>query len=509
MNRLEELLADFADGLLTESERQELELLVASDEDAALALGHSIRIESALRRTRLTISVVDEVLKTVRADQQRRLKEGVLERVRSLPATPHRSASRLLDRLWQFSRAWRTTLAAATVVLLVTLVLFWRDQDMGPGDLQVVQAVDLQFYRHFRWRTAAVGDTLSSHCRLRTSRIGNARLQFLTEASSVDLGPLTRACLNKANSSKGWTVDQGRIEVQAAHQTAGHPLRIATRQGVAEVVGTTFSLSARTSTSWLRVDEGSVRLTRSSDSQSVLVAAGNFAAVGGDSSPVTAMQIKDILRLPISLDLRRATSDGDGFWSAEGNQIRQSKVSTVPMTNAIWGTPESPGSAFIIPAQATESFEITCDVQLEKSIHEVRSNWIWPKTFGVRFYLGRYDLQMNVENGVAAGLGQISFGCGSPRKSDPPVKFDGTITHPLSALGSGPVHFRCQLWRSADGHCRALGRVWSGAREPVEWMISGGFTLNEPLNQVGMQTISCAARFESYCLSLVETNTIP
>ncbi len=500
-------MSNAVDGLLTDAERLELERLLDADPEALEKWRQLIRIEAGLRSARVRFPFAVTVPQAIRAEHERRVAQGVLQQIRSLPDTSvSRSSSWLaLCEHWFRPIRRRTVWATGFVAIAILSTLIWLGSDNHPRDLAVEQARNLEVRRGWWWRSVKAGEQLSSRWSLRTGPLGSARLQILSDSTTVVLEEQTKADFIENSLAKQWSIKQGRIQVHAAHQVPGHPIVVRTPHGHAEVVGTTFSLSARPTTSWLRVDDGAVQWSSLGDNRSLLVPAGQFVAAGHGPIGLLMAADPEMLRIPFTLDLQRSFQDGDGAWNTDGSALVQTKVSHVPMTNAIWGTPASPGSAYVIEARTPESIEIRCDVEVQRTIHDEVARWIWPQNFGLRFYLGRYDFQLNAEGGGVAGTALLKFGGGSPKASDSPVVIHGQTHSSLPAAGVGLHHFRLQLWRQPDGHCRALGKVWTGSGEPNEWQINAEFNRSESLTQVGMQTVSCAARFSQFQTFLIES----
>ncbi len=506
MNRLDELIANAADGLLTETERLELETLLVADPGQAEKWAELLKIEAGLRSTRVRFLFSETVPQAIRAEREQRMAQDVLRQIRlhPVPVTNPRAAWYVtFANGFRLSRPAFAFLSGALAVLLASGLL-WFNWEKPEPDMVVEQAKNLEVRRGWWWRSVYAGEQMNSRRSLRTGTGGSARLRFLSDSTSVDLDEQTQANLAEHSSGKKWSIGRGRLQVHAAHQPPGHPLRLRTTQGQAEVVGTTFSLSARPTTSWLRVDEGSVRWANAADDKPLLVTTGHFVAAGHGPIELLSVTDPETLRIPFALDPRRSFHDGDGAWNTDGSALVQSKVSHVPMTNAIWGTPESPGSAYIIEARTPESIEIRCDIEVQRTIRDEVARWIWPQNFGLRFYLGRYDFQLNAEGGAVGETALLKFGGSSPDISDAPFVIHGQTHAPLTVAGVGFYHFRLQLWRQPNGHCRTLGKVWTGSAEPNEWPIHAEFDRYEPLTQVGMQTVSCAARFSRFNLFLIE-----
>ena len=115
------------------------------------------------------------------------------------------------------------------------------------------------------------------------------------------------------------TLSRGTLSAQVKPQPAGRPMLVRTPSAVAEVVGTTFDLTARSEDTLLKVSEGLVKLKRLADGSQVEVPAHRsaLASLHADSAlaaattpePLTNWSF-DFTTTPPPRDWRGAAADG-------------------------------------------------------------------------------------------------------------------------------------------------------------------------------------------------------
>jgi len=135
-----------------------------------------------------------------------------------------------------------------------------------------------------------------------------------------------------------WTGDGGRVDfdlrvgAELAGGPAGKPMLIYTRSAMLEVVGTRFEVEAELAATTLNVSEGSVRVKRFSDGNTVDVPAGHRVIAAADREmlpePVPNSVIRWKSQLQIGLDA------GRGKWSP-GTENQDSRLATIPYTSPL------------------------------------------------------------------------------------------------------------------------------------------------------------------------------
>jgi ferric-dicitrate binding protein FerR (iron transport regulator) len=172
---------------------------------------------------------------------------------------------------------WKLGLIAAAAVLIgmAGILLVTRE---GPARVAVVEKVEGKVTRQEGDRAVAVtlGEPLPEGASLKTGSPGTAVLRY-EDGSRVELRPETHVRELGTTGGKRLFLARGTLRVDAAQQPPQSPMVVRTAEGEARVVGTRFTLLARTGSTRLEVERGVVRLTRQSDHKTVDVTGGQFA----------------------------------------------------------------------------------------------------------------------------------------------------------------------------------------------------------------------------------------
>ena len=163
--------------------------------------------------------------------------------------------------------AWRWALGAAAVVAVVVAGIAFNNayrDGLLPGQHSVraaVESVDGSLYAGSgaEMRVIPVGYAIRNGDEVRTAK-GSKAVVRLLDGSLVEMGE--RADLSVTRAWKGTTIrlDGGQVIVQAAKQTAGQHLYVATDDGLVSVKGTIFSVNHGLKGSRVAVIEGVVRV---------------------------------------------------------------------------------------------------------------------------------------------------------------------------------------------------------------------------------------------------------
>jgi ferric-dicitrate binding protein FerR (iron transport regulator) len=258
---LERLFNDLADGLLSD--------------DAEAQLATVLRSDAAARR---------------RYRQFMALHAGLMwdYAAAAMPAEENAGAqTQRARRSW-----WRSVTAiAAAVVLIGALAALWLPRRAGHSAIvaqlsSATGAVSWSDGSSGQRAGLAAGVELAAGTLFVESETGSAQLRFrdgtvVTLAGEAELG------FSDAGQ-KRLTLRRGALTAKVQRQPANRPLVIRTATAEVEVLGTEFSLSADRATTGLSVENGSVRMRRLTDGQSV--------EVGGKQSAVASLDGKGALR---------------------------------------------------------------------------------------------------------------------------------------------------------------------------------------------------------------------
>ncbi len=161
------------------------------------------------------------------------------------------------------SGAWLWGMGAAAVAVLIVATLAFS-AGLFPGQSSIraaVQSVDGALYTGSggKIRLIRAGYEVRNGDEIRTAK-GSRAVVRLLDGSLVEMGE--RSDLSVSREWRGTTIhlDGGQVIVQAAKQSSGHRLYVATDDGLVSVKGTIFSVNHGTKGSRVAVIEGVVRV---------------------------------------------------------------------------------------------------------------------------------------------------------------------------------------------------------------------------------------------------------
>lgn len=126
-------------------------------------------------------------------------------------------------------------------------------------------------------RTAlAAGQALGAGDGLETGP-GGAVLLIYPDGTRLEIDPGSEARDFRLSEGKSLLLKRGTLRAEVARQPAGHPMAFLTPHGEATVLGTTLRIVVDSEKTRLEVEEGKVRLKRSSDGKTVDVGGGHYA----------------------------------------------------------------------------------------------------------------------------------------------------------------------------------------------------------------------------------------
>ncbi len=305
-------------------------------------------------------------------------REGALagERYASsrLPTTQRRQACRRI-LVWRKLPLWTTVsgTVAAMMVLAVLLALYKDAQRPGEQALELVLlngAVSVLSgqERH----VASRSEVLAPGCTLVTGAMSSARLRY-ADGTVLDLTANARLDIIESTTAEGaqkaLRLHAGSVHAEVAHQPAGRPLRIATADAEAVVLGTRLILDTKTSDTRLSVEKGLVRLVRNSDRMSVEVPAGKRVV----AEETGALIVQDSPTPPPPVErstapVRDGTGSGligDYFTGIDLGESNKVLTRIDPTVNFDWGLESAPVS--VLPS---EFYSVRWHGQLEARFSE-------------------------------------------------------------------------------------------------------------------------------------------
>lgn len=172
---------------------------------------------------------------------------------------------------------------AASVTLLASSAWLWFDSHESPV-LTLVDSSGTVVWNHGGEMRVNVseGEKLAAGTLETLGEAASAQLQF-ADGTIISLTGESELSFSEENQ-KLLVLRKGSLSAQVKPQPLGHPMIVRTPSAEAEIVGTTFNLSARPDDTLLKVDEGLVKLKRLADGSSIDVPAQSSAVASLNSS---------------------------------------------------------------------------------------------------------------------------------------------------------------------------------------------------------------------------------
>jgi len=383
------LIEKHLEGSLPPEETDRLLRLVADDPTVA----------HLLARETLRAEMLSQVLQHEEARSAADVPRGLdTTAIRAAAAARRRRASsrRRLSRRQRKARAWLRygvlPLAAAAAFLAAVHFYNLHQIRMVQEGLcaEIIEVRgEVQVIRGGSPAPAKRGSLVRPGDKLRTETDEGVTLKYRKEPTTLevkagsDLSLLINA--SRKDSSKRYRLDHGELQAEVARQKPGAPMRIATPQAEARVIGTRFVLRAAPAaeSTRLEVAEGKVRLTRLGEGDSVDVEEGRYAVADAKgltsgllvaavppatrAGPVAlyrfdegrGMEVRDVSGEGAPLDLRIADS-GAVRWTAEGLAVEKPTIITsqgpaTKIIKACKASGELTVEAWIVPHAANEA----------------------------------------------------------------------------------------------------------------------------------------------------------
>jgi hypothetical protein len=302
MDRLDELMASYLDGTPTGAELDELagglsshpqrmdEFLVGFEIDQLLGVLHQPSDSAAVTAiladvTRETDPFVEAVAREVRKQHRPDLTQTAS------------FWARAFHRLKQPGLVFKLAGTAAVCAGLIGALFLWLfGPTMGEPAIGDFSGSEVRIERGAMLLSATNGTQLRPGDLLRIGTNSTAVLGFGAERTRINLSAGSEFKLVSWATGKHFALGFGRLEAVVAHQRPFRPMKIATPQAEARVLGTRFTLTVTTNSTRLEVAEGKVRLTRASDGAVVNVHAGFYALAATNAELAALPATGNILR---------------------------------------------------------------------------------------------------------------------------------------------------------------------------------------------------------------------
>jgi ferric-dicitrate binding protein FerR (iron transport regulator) len=179
-------------------------------------------------------------------------------------------------------RSVRLALAASIAVLATSAWLWFSSRDAPV--LTLVDSSGTVVWNHGGEMRVNVsdGERLAAGTLETLGETASAQLQF-ADGTTISLTGESELSFSEEDQ-KLLVLRKGSLSAQVKPQPYGHPMIVRTPSAEAEIIGTTFNLSARPDDTLLKVDEGLVKLKRLADGTSIDVPAHSCAVASLNSS---------------------------------------------------------------------------------------------------------------------------------------------------------------------------------------------------------------------------------
>ena len=274
-SRGQELIYKYLDGACSDEELAELRRAIEMHPEYAGAL-----FRAAENQVTLT-SVLREA--SPETDEHPRVIRPAAIRAAAAARRRRASSRRRISARRRKARAWLRygVLPLAAAAAFLFMVHAYNRKTIADTQAALcAEIIEIQGEVRINTAQAKARDKVRPGQKLRTSPGGRVKVRY-EDRSTLELKGDSRLLLrenaSRTDLSKRYKLDCGELEADVAKQKAGHPMRIATPNAEAKVIGTRFMLRAETGSARLEVAEGRVRLTRLSDKKSVDVDGGYYA----------------------------------------------------------------------------------------------------------------------------------------------------------------------------------------------------------------------------------------
>ncbi len=268
---LRELIASVVNGQATDDQVAQLEAYLGNSAAARDFYIEYVNLHCELRRQFL-------------ASQEESLNIGTSEQ---LAAFRQAVASEFFPRP---RRTWLRQIALATTVLatVVVIAVLWRPEgESFANTVATIRSLDGEatLVNPHSTRIAAVGDALRPGDSLRIGSEAARAVIAYPDGTQIHWHS-GAAVQSPADQEVRLELLAGSMEVDAAQQSADHPLIFATKHSRYVVLGTRFRLYHEADASRLELDEGKVRMERPGSGETLEIAAGSVAIAADEQSPV-------------------------------------------------------------------------------------------------------------------------------------------------------------------------------------------------------------------------------
>ncbi len=177
------------------------------------------------------------------------------------------------------SYMWKA--AAACLVILLGFGVYHLLKS-GPV---LTTGVNTVIERQERQISAGNGMRLEPGDVIKTGPGGRAVVKYQGEDTTIELKENTSFKLaSSENMGKLLEITEGTIHGQVARQPSDKPMILDAPQATVKVLGTDFTFALKPDSSWIRMNSGTVEMTRKADCRSIKVDSNHYAVAGSNYS---------------------------------------------------------------------------------------------------------------------------------------------------------------------------------------------------------------------------------
>jgi len=494
-SELENLIAAWVSNDLPPGDERKLDSFLAEHPNALAEVAHQRSVDAALRVMfdGADQRVVQSVTGVLRAKSREQFRSDFMQHIRSgevriggpqIPSSRFEAAR--LPKADRRSTVRWMALAAAAVILAGWLTLLSLPKRTAAFVASATPGVFLE--RNSNKTLLGAGMVLRTSDRILTGAGQSCEIRYRGEATRVELKANSRLQILNPRRGKRLSLLGGELAAEVFQQPLNKPMVLVTPQAAATVLGTRFTLSAKSHSTWLEVQQGAVRLIRTSDAQSLLVKAGEFglAAEGLDlaARPVSG-EVSSQGPIPVRVQLY-SDSDPNNLFEVRHEFIQQSHVATA---ERFFGFPPLQGS-----------YEVRVTAEILQTARNSSSRW--------GFVLGL--ARRNREQKIVGTIYSIQTSQEGRAGSRVYFAWDGRprpeASLPFSRLRQGSYHLRLRVDFLASGKTQLRGKLWpAGDPEPEGWMLtSPPLEMAQPFNRILLATTEAAVTFRGLQIQFIE-----
>lgn len=244
----------------------------------------------------------------------------------------------ITERKARLTKRWQLALGVAAATVLALGILYWTqgihfDAEKNIVDLEMAQgAISWRAGGGERRSGLKGGAHLPEGTLIVQGENGSAQLRFSDGTLITLTGESEMAFSDKGQ--KRLTFEKGALSAEVRKQPVGKPMLIHTNSADLQILGTTFSLTADPSRTALRVDTGTVKFIRTTDGQALSVTSRQSSLATLDAKADLQLAVNEDVPSPWHRSFDSPPSvNSKGIWHASDG-VAPSRIQAVPYVAA-------------------------------------------------------------------------------------------------------------------------------------------------------------------------------